>query len=205
MSQNRSADDESALFHLPSEPSPAPAPKPGRARETYARTVTTRVTVIDEAALREAAARAVEQGIVVTVYEDAESEDEEDEVVGEDAVGALKVLVEPTAGLRPLLEDGAMWLIALELTVEELTPTESEVSWTVTAKLRDVPAVREIALSACPPGDVTARTEIESSFAAAWNRAADPYAPLHDIPGIRWEGRAVTIDHVPARAGRGGP
>lgn len=202
MSQSRSADDEPTLFDLPPEPSPAPAPKPGRARETYVRTVTARVTVVDEAALREAAGWAVEQGIVVVVYDDADAEDED---AGEEAVGALEVLVEPTAGLRPLLEDGALWLTAVELTVEELTPTESEVSWTVKAKLRDVPAVREAALRACPPGDVAARTEIESSLAAAWNRAADPYAPLHDVPGVRWEGRAVTVEHVPARAGRGSP
>lgn len=200
MSQNRSAGDESVLFDLPPEPSPEPAPKPGRAREIYARTVTARVTVIDEAALREAAARAVEQAIVVAVYDDVEGADED---AGGDPVGALEMLVEPTAGLGPLLEDGAVWLTALELTVKELTSTESEVSWTVKAKLRDVPAVREAAMRGCPPGDVVARAEIEASFAAAWNRAADPYAPLHDIPGIRWEGRAVTIEHVPARAGRG--
>lgn len=58
----------------------------------------------------------------------------------------------------------------------------------------------ELTRSACPAGAVAARAEIDTGFAAAWNRAADPHAPIHQIPGISWIPPASTS---PTSSGNG--
>jgi hypothetical protein len=47
--------------------------------------------------------------------------------------------------------------------------------------------------------DTAARAEIAASLAAAWQRAAPPFAPLHRIPGITWSPVEAVVAHVPAR------
>ena len=49
------------------------------------------------------------------------------------------------------------------------------------------------------PGLEAARAEIAESLAAAWQRAAPPFAPLHRIPGITWSPAEAVVAHVPAR------
>jgi len=39
---------------------------------------------------------------------------------------------------------------------------------------------------------------IAGSLAIAWQRAADPFAPLRSIPGISWRPGPVEVEHVPA-------
>jgi hypothetical protein len=68
------------------------------------------------------------------------------------------------------------------------------VSWTVTVKISDVETVRELARAACPDTEQHARAEIDAGFAAAWHWAADPCAPVADIPGIAWTCVEVAVE-----------
>jgi hypothetical protein len=149
----------------------------GRARETYARIVIAECPGPPEDDLL----------------------DPRDEVATSSAA-ALEWCLEPTTGLWPLLEAGAVRVDALELAVDEVAAARVRAHWTVTVRIRDVRAVRELALAACPVTDVDARTEIDRSFAAAWNRAADPYAPMTGIPGVVWTPVEVTVEQVLARS-----
>ena len=122
-----------------------------------------------------------------------------DEVVASSAA-ALEWCLEPTTGLLPLLEAGAVRVDALDLGVDEVAAARVRAQWTVTIRIRDVRAVRELALAACPVTDGDARTEVDRSFAAAWNRAADPYAPMTGIPGVVWTPVEVTVEQALARS-----
>lgn len=101
----------------------------------------------------------------------------------------------------PLLETGAVRIDAITLAAEELGPTRVRVSWTVTVKIGVVAEVRELALAACPATDPAGRTEIENCFAAAWQWAADPCAPMTGIPGVTWTCVEVAVEQVFARSG----
>jgi hypothetical protein len=109
--------------------------------------------------------------------------DPRDEVVTSSAA-ALEWCLEPTTGLWPLLEVGAVRVDALDLAVDEVAAARVRAHWTVTIRIRDVQAVREV----------------DRSFAAAWNRAADPYAPMTGIPGVVWTPVEVTAKQVLARS-----
>ena len=85
--------------------------------------------------------------------------------------------------------------------VEERGPSQVRASWTVTIKITDGAAVRELALGACSVTDQAARAEIETSLAAAWRRAADPCAPMTGIPGVTWTCIKVAVEQVLARSG----
>jgi hypothetical protein len=121
------------------------------------------------------------------------------------SAAALEWCLEPTTGLLSLLEAGAVQvaaldLAALDLAVDEVAVARVRAQWTVTIKIQDVQAVRELALAACPVADVDAHTEVKRSFAAVWNRAADPYAPMTGIPGVVWTPVEVTVEQVLARS-----
>lgn len=70
----------------------------------------------------------------------------------------------------------------------------------MTIKLSDAPAARELVLTACPVADPVARAGIERSFAAVWNLAAGPYAPITDVPGIVWTPVVVTVEQIMSRS-----
>ncbi len=182
--------DEPALFDLP-----APEPRPastrsgrGRARETYARTVTADVTVHQIPVLLDAAVRAFDNGPAVGLGE----VDVDDEVpdsrtqIGQDPAAALSWLLDPLDGMWSLLETGSLLVLSVEIDVDELSSARYRLRWTVTIQLRDVATFRRIALDACPAEDTATRSEIEASLAAAWQQAAPPFAPLQRIPGITW-------------------
>jgi hypothetical protein len=195
--------EQPGLFDVPApEFVASPRTGRGRARETYARIVVADVVVQDVAALRAAALRALDGGIVIAEFPglpEGEMLDPRDEVLASPAV-ALEWCLEPTAGLLPLLEAGVVRVDALDLGVDEVAATRVRAHWTVTIRIQDVRAVRELALAACPVADVDARTEVERSFAAAWNWAADPYAPMTGIPGVAWTPVEVTVEQVLARS-----
>jgi hypothetical protein len=90
----------------------------GRTRETWARTVTAEVTVVDRRALRDEALRRLDTGIVIGEFADDDPD-----------------LTDP-------------------------------------------------------------RDDVAESFAAAWNWAADPYAPVPPIPGITWAPAGVEVEHI---------
>jgi hypothetical protein len=74
-------------------------------------------------------------------------------------------------GMGPLLESGVVRIDMIDLSAEEKPAGPVRVAWTVTVKILDAAAVRELALTACPPTDVATHAEIEQSFAAAWQWA----------------------------------
>ena len=62
----------------------------------------------------------------------------------------------------------------------------------------DVTAFGRVAVDTCPAEDTAAHAEIAESLAAAWQRAAPPFAPLQHIPGITWSPVEAVVAHVPA-------
>jgi hypothetical protein len=111
-------------------------------------------------------------------------------------------LLDPTQDLWALLEAGAMDLVAVDIDVDLDAPTRCRARWTVTVKLRDVAAFRRVALASCPTAPAADREEINHSLAAAWQHAADPYAPLRHIPGITFTPVEVSVEHLHARPRR---
>jgi hypothetical protein len=189
--------DQPGLFDLSPPPPPPPASRSGRgrARETWARTVTAEVTVVDRRVLRDEAVRRLDTGIVIGEYADDDPDltDPHDDVAASCAA-AVQWCLEPTEGLWPLLE-GALRIDQVEMATTDEGPARVRASWTVTVRITDAAAVRELARAACPEGDDDARADVDAGFAAAWNRAADPYAPLHPIPGITWAPAGVEVEH----------
>ena len=195
--------DQPALFDVPGPERPGPdRPGRGRTRETYARTVVADVVVHDEAALRTAALRVLDGGLEVIPASPDEADELPDpqEEVAESSAAALDWCVELTAGLWPLIDSGAVRIIGGDLGIEEQAQARYRVQWTVTIKLDDAPRAREMALAACPTSDAEARAEIEQSFAAVWNWAASPYAPLDEVPGVSWTPDDVTVEQIMARS-----
>jgi len=119
-----------------------------------------------------------------------------------DWTAALGWLLDPSLGLSPLIEAGALRLLAVQTNLTERSGDKCRLAWTVTVRLEDVAAFRDIAAAAVPDSDTDARTEIDQSLAAAWRWAAEPYAPLRAIPGIIWTPVQVSVEHQPARPAR---
>jgi hypothetical protein len=201
--QNQPMSDQAGLFELPD---PVPPRQPtragrGRARETFARTVVADVSAHDVGALRAEASRALDHSVVIGEAADAEDDDLlEREEISTSPAAAVQWCLEPTMGMGPLLESGAVRIDMIDLSAEEESAGLVRVAWTVTVKILDAAAVRELALTACPATDVATHTEIEQSFAAAWQWAADPHAPLAAVPGVTWTSIEVTVEQVLARA-----
>jgi hypothetical protein len=196
--------NQAGLFDLPDPIRPRPPTRSGRgrARETFARTVVTDVSVHDAGALRAEASRALDHTVVIGEAADAEDDELRDlrEEISTSPAAAVQWCLEPTIGMGPLLESGAIRLDMIDLSAEEESAGLVRVTWTVTAKILDAVAVRELALTACPATDVATHAEIEQSFAAAWHWAADPHAPLAAIPGVTWTSVEVTVEQVLSRA-----
>jgi hypothetical protein len=195
--------DQAGLFDLPDPVPPRPTRSGrGRARETFARTVVADVSVHDACALCAEASRGLDHSFVIGEAADAEDDDLLDlrEEISASPAAAVQWCLEPTMGMGPLLESGAVRIDMIDLSAEEKSAGLVRVAWTVTVKIRDAAAVRELALTACPAADVATHAEIEQSFAAAWHWAADPHAPLAAIPGVTWTSVEVTVEQVLARA-----
>lgn len=196
---------EPGLFDLPEpapEPTPQPSParpRPGRNRETWSCTVSAEVAIVDAAAVTAALALYREDTVVVDAFSGAVIEDPASEEAGPDPtlppLPQLNWLIWPTGGLEELLEEGAFRVFDVESAVTSQAADRGTATWTVTVKLTDVQVLRRLATRA-HPADVDL---IADSLAAAWLRAADPFAPLRSIPGIEWRPVSVDIEHVPAR------
>ncbi|MEO7194049.1 MAG: hypothetical protein ABIZ05_04385 [Pseudonocardiaceae bacterium] len=204
--------DQPGLFELAGLDVAAPARSGrGRARETYARTVIADVTIQNSHTLRAAALRAFSGGIVLLDLPSDEPDDlpdTEEEIATSDAA-AVQWCLEPITGMEPLLESGVVRLQTIDLGCDELEPepqsgaaTQVRAWWTVTVRIGDAGAARELALANCPVTDADARTEIERSFAAVWQWTAPPYAPMADIAGITWAPVGVTVEQILARRPR---
>lgn len=200
--------DQIGLFDAPQPEPPPPPPARGRTRETFVRSVTVEVTVVDGEALRTGARDALDNTVVIEVpYADGgepdveHEEDPPDPVEGIDAdpATALEWRLEPFAGLATVLETGAVHLEDLTLEVTEQGPDQYRARWSVRLKLRDAPLLRELAREMCAD-DEASRAAVDRSVAAAWERVADPFAPLAAVPGVRWAAGEVTVEQVFARA-----
>ncbi|MGH2842367.1 MAG: hypothetical protein ACRDKL_02095 [Solirubrobacteraceae bacterium] len=109
--------------------------------------------------------------------------------------------------MEPLLESGAVRLQTIDLGCDEVEPepksgaaTQVRAWWTVTVRIGDAGAARELA--ACPVTDAEARAEIERSFSAVWHWTAPPYAPMAEIAGVTWAPISVTVEQILARRSR---
>ncbi|MFZ5870267.1 MAG: hypothetical protein ACOYXW_07065 [Actinomycetota bacterium] len=197
---------EPGLFDLP-DPGPKAPPlrsKRGSNRETWACTAIAEVTIVDAAAVHEALARAEANGVTIDVSADSVAEDappaETEGETANRALDSLAWLIWPTDGLDAVLEAGAFRIISVDSEVVGESPDRGTATWTVTVKITDVDRLRRLATQAHP--DEAAL--VADSLAAAWTRAADPFAPLRSIPGIAWRPVKVVVEHLPARTSPGG-
>ena len=195
--------EQPGLFQLPDhEPQVHPErAQRGRNREVWGLTATAQVTITDASAVH-AAARA-DEGVVIAAsgadlgVDDAQPE-EPHTAPSDDAFDALAWLIWPSHGLEGALEAGALRILSVESEARADSVGHGTATWSVTAKLTDVEALRRLAARACPDE----ATEISASLAVAWQRAADPFAPLCSIDGITWKPGRVVVEHLPSRAGR---
>ena len=166
----------------------------------WALTATAEVTITDASLLREAAER-LNEGFVITVpssddgAEDIEGETP-DAVRADDAFDALAFAIWPDEGLQEALEAGAVRILSVESETAPDSADHGTATWKVAVKLTDIDEFRRLATQACPDDSA----EIAESLPLAWQRAADPFAPLRLIPGISWSPGQVTVEHLPARA-----
>lgn len=202
-------DAQPGLFELPdAEPQPSrPRPRRGKKKESWTRTVTAEVVIVDQATVEEAAARADENSVIVdwntgplgsalSAPETGAKPDLEPEPAPapepepEPTIwDRLAWMIWPNHGLDHLVEADAFRVIAIESAVEGESDDRGTAILAVTVKLIDVPALRRLATQAHPDDAAL----IADDFAAAWHRADDPFAPLHAIPGIEWRPGAVDI------------
>ena len=195
-------DDAPGLFDLPEPERPAPPARTarGRARERFARRDVVDVVVVDAAALRAEALRTRDR--TITISEGAAFDDEDDDLLApeeEIATGvaaALQWCVEPTDGMWPLVETGAVRIDAVDLAAQERGPSQVRASWTVTIKITDAADVRERALAACPVTDQAARAEIDATLR---HDLAVGGGPLR--PDDRHPGRDLDVRRGRSRAG----
>lgn len=111
--------NQAGLFDLPDPIRPRPPTRSGRgrARETFARTVVTDVSVHDAGALRAEASRALDHTVVIGEAADAEDDDLLDlrEEISLSPAAAVQWCLEPTIGMGTLLESGAIRLDMIDL------------------------------------------------------------------------------------------
>jgi len=90
------------------------------------------------------------------------------------------------------LEAGAFRILSEDIEVEPECDDRGTLAWTVTVKLTDVRTLRRLAAQAHPDEAAS----IADSLAAAWQSAADPFAPLHPILAIAWRPGPVAVHAV---------
>lgn len=147
--------DQPGLFQLPDHQPQAPAqpPQRGKNRQVWELTATAEVTISDASDLQ-AAARSNE-GVVIAAsggdlgLDDAEPE-EPDTAPGDDVFDALAWLIWPSHGLEEALEAGALRILSVESEARGDSVDHGTATWSVTAKLTDVEALRRLAARACP-------------------------------------------------------
>ncbi len=186
-----------------------PAASPGRLpraknRETWVRTVTAEVNVIDADALRDAALRVEESGLTIALGASLDVKDTVAET-NVDTVGdtfeKLAWLIWPTDGLEGPLAAGAFRILSVDSAAIAESDDRGILTWTVMVKLTDVKELRRLAAQAHPEESEL----IAASMAVAWQHAADTFVPVRSIPGIAWRPGQVEVHHVPRRARPGNP
>lgn len=180
------------------EKTPGPRRLRGRRRESWRCTVSADVVVTESSALSAAVEQAEKDGVIIALGEDDHPPDASDDYVDVEPsdLDRLAWLLWPTVGLDQVVEaDG---FDVREVTTEVVagsSEADGTLTWSVTARLRDVSALRSIAAAAHPDQS----SAIDASLAAAWRSAVDVFAPIRAVPGITWQPGPVEIEHVPAR------
>lgn len=199
-------DAEPGLFEWLPDPEPQPPPSRlprGRNRETWALTATAEVSIVDAAAVDEALAQAEANGLMIGWSNDAVDEDpaphEAEAKPVARALDQLAWLIWPTDGMDALIEAGAFRVLLVDSAVVSESADRGTATWTITVKLTHVDQLRRLAAQAHPDEAAS----IADSLALAWQRAADPFAPLRSIPGIAWRPLTVDVEHLPARPAAG--
>lgn len=193
--------NQPGLFELPDRELLAPLERlqRGRNREVWALTATAGVTITDAPGLKQAAVLQNEGFVVAGLRADLGVEDGGPEVLlagpANDAFDALAWLIWPNQGLEGVLEAGAARILSVDSEVAASSVDRGTATWRVTVKLTDVDELRRLAARAHPAESAL----ISDSLAVAWQRAADPFAPLREIPGIAWQPGRVVVEHLPAR------
>jgi len=192
--------NEPGLFDMPDREPPATPERPqrGRSRETWARTVTAEVAIIDAEALHEAALRAKEGSFSIGLLAEPHVQDtvtDPDAEAVADAFDELAWLIWPTDGLEGPLAAGALQIISVDSEAAAESADRGILTWTVVVKLTDVHELRRLAAQAHPEEAGL----IADSLPVAWQRAADPFAPVRSIPGTAWRPGHVEVHHVPRR------
>ncbi len=193
--------NEPGLFDLPDREPPARAERlqRGRNRETWAWTVTAEVAIIDADAVRGAALRARENAVTVDWPADPNVQDAplDSEVnAAADLFDEVAGLIWPTSGLEGPLAAGAFRIVSVDCAAVAASDDRGSLTWTVAVKLTDVHELRRLAAQAHPDEAGL----IADSLAVAWQRAADPYAPVRSIRGTAWRPGQVEVRHLPRRA-----
>jgi len=181
-----------ALFDLPTPPptSPARASRDrGRRSEHWTRTAVADLHVFDSATLRDAARRRMSDGLTIDLGaadDDPDLLDPHEEIATSDAA-AVRWWIEPTTGIWPQLAE-ALRLDAIDLDATDEGPRRVRARWSVTVTITDIHLLRRNTASTDLPDD---------TFPELWNRAADPLAPLSDLPGATW--KPISVEVVRAR------
>ncbi len=193
--------NDPGLFDMPDREPPATPERPqrGRNRETWARTVTVEVGIIDAEALRKAALRVKESALTIGLPADPDVQDpvaDPDPEAAADAFDELAWLIWPTDGLEGPLAAGAFRILSVDSKAAAETENRGILTWTVVVKLTNVHELRRLAAQAHPEEAGL----IADSLSVAWQRAADPFAPVRSIPGTAWRPGQVEVHHLPRRA-----
>ncbi len=202
-------DVEPGLFEWFPEPEAKPPSRrnlpSGRNRETWICAVTADVTIVDTGAVDEAIAQAAANGLMIGWNDDSDDNSDDESPAPPDVnaeparrLDQLAWLIWPTDGMEELTEADAFHVLLADCEMVSESANRGIAKWSVTIKLRNVDQLRRVATEAHPDDAAL----IEESLAIAWQRAADPYAPLRSIPGITWQPRTVDVEHLPARPAR---
>lgn len=160
------------------------------------------MTIVDEAALREAEAEQAKNALVIQPPGPGDDEDlseeEVDEAPPKSAMDTLEWLVWPTMGLEQALEAGALRIESVDVDIVSEPADVGAIAWTLVVKLTSVEELRRLAVQAQPGQPDTQWIVGEADPPTVWRRAVDPFEPLRSIPGIAWRPGTVTIEHRPA-------
>jgi hypothetical protein len=140
---------------------------------------------VDSATVRDGARRRLSDGIAIDLGpadDDPELLDPYEEITTSDAA-AIRWWIEPTTGIWPQLAE-ALRLDAVDLDTTDESPQRVRARWSVTVTITDIHLLRRHTPSPDRPGD---------TFPELWNRAADPFAPLTDLPGATWVPISVEV------------
>ena len=174
--------EQPGLFALPDSPSAAPVPAPrdrGRRGEHWTRTVVADLHIVDSRALRDDAHRQLSETITINLGpadDDPDLLDPHQEVATSNAA-AVRWWIDPTTGIWPELAE-ALRIDVVDIDATDETTRRVRAHWSVTVTIIRHPPPPRPGPWLEAPGRV---------LPELWNRTADPFAPLAELRGAKWE------------------